>query len=91
VTERVKIDVVLRAPDQNPVTATVDFCVWDMPGMDLVCQISWIISCLYWWLCSRQHGVRGRTQLRPINGIYIMDSPNATGGRCHDVGQHIRR
>jgi len=36
VTERVKIDVVLRAPDQNPVTATVDFCVWDMPGMDMI-------------------------------------------------------
>ena len=27
VTERVKITVVLRAKDQQPVTATVDFCV----------------------------------------------------------------
>ena len=36
VTERIKIDVVLRAPDQQPVTAVVDFCVWDMPGMDMI-------------------------------------------------------
>ena len=34
--ERIKMDVVLRAPDQQPVTAVVDFCVWDMPGMDMI-------------------------------------------------------
>ena len=28
--------MVLRAKDQQPVTATVDFCVWDMPGMDMI-------------------------------------------------------
>jgi hypothetical protein len=31
VTERVKIDVVLQAPDQQPVTTTVNFCVKDLP------------------------------------------------------------
>ena len=36
VTENVKIDVLLRAPDQWRVTAIVNFCVWDMPGMNMI-------------------------------------------------------
>ena len=36
VTENVKIDVLLRAPDQRRVTAIANFCVWGMPGMDMI-------------------------------------------------------
>ena len=36
VTENVKIDMLLRAPDQWRVTAIVIFCVWDMLGMDMI-------------------------------------------------------
>ena len=36
VTENVKIDVLLRAPDQRRVTAIANFCVWGIPGMDMI-------------------------------------------------------
>ena len=36
VTENVKIDVLLRAPDQWRETAIVYFSVWDMLGMDMI-------------------------------------------------------
>ena len=36
VTENVKIDTLLRAPDEWRVTAIVNFCVWDMHGMDMI-------------------------------------------------------
>ena len=36
VTENVKIDALWQAPDQWRVTAIVNFCVWDMPGMDMM-------------------------------------------------------
>ena len=36
VTENVKIDVLLRAPDQWRVTAIVYFCVWDMLGLNMI-------------------------------------------------------
>ena len=36
VTENVKIDMLLQAPDQRRVTAIVNFCVWDMLGMDMI-------------------------------------------------------
>ena len=36
VTKNVKSDVLLRAPDQRRVTAIVNFCVWDMLGMDMI-------------------------------------------------------
>ena len=35
-TENVKSDVLLRAPDQRRVTAIVNFCVWDMPGLNMI-------------------------------------------------------
>ena len=36
VTENVKIDVLLQAPDQWRVTAIVYFCVWDMLGLNMI-------------------------------------------------------
>ena len=36
VTENVKIDVLLRAPDQRRVTAIANFCVWDMLGLNMI-------------------------------------------------------
>ena len=44
VTENVKIDVLLRAPDQWRVTAIVNFCVWDMPGMDMILGVPVILD-----------------------------------------------
>ena len=36
VTENVKSDVLLQAPDQRSVTAIVNFCVWDMLGLNMI-------------------------------------------------------
>ena len=47
VTENVKIDMLLQAPVQWRVTAIVNFCVWDMPGMDIILGVQqsfWINS-----------------------------------------------
>ena len=46
VTENVKIDVLLRAPDQWRVTAIANFCVWDMPGMDMILGVLVIFGLL---------------------------------------------
>jgi hypothetical protein len=57
VTKNVKIDVLLRAPDQWRVTAIVNFCVWDMLSME--CQSFWITSWWYWrpcWRSARRDG-----------------------------------
>ena len=43
-TERVKIDVVLHAPDQWKETAIVNFCVWDMPGMVMILGVLVILD-----------------------------------------------
>ena len=36
VTEIIKLDMLLRASDQRRVTAIVNFCVWDMPGLNMI-------------------------------------------------------
>ena len=50
VTENVKIDMLLRAPDQWRVTAIVNFCVWDMLGLNMILGVPviWITSWWYW-------------------------------------------
>ena len=44
VTENVKIDMLLQAPDQRRVTAIVIFCVWDMLGMDMILGVLVILD-----------------------------------------------
>ena len=44
VTENVKIDMLLRAPDKWRVTAIVNFCVWDMPGMHMILGVPVILD-----------------------------------------------
>ena len=44
VTENVKIDMLLQAPDQWRVTAIVNFCVWNMRGMDMILGVPVILD-----------------------------------------------
>ena len=44
VTENVKTDVLLRAPDQWRVTAIVNFCVWDMLDMYMILGVPVILD-----------------------------------------------
>ena len=44
VTENVKIDVLLRAPDQRRVTAIANFCVWDMLGLNMILGVPVILD-----------------------------------------------
>ena len=44
VTENVMIGVLLRAPDQRRVTAIVNFCVWDMPGLNMILGVPVILD-----------------------------------------------
>ena len=44
VTENVKTDVLLRAPDKRRVTAIVNFCVWDMPGINMILGVLVILD-----------------------------------------------
>ena len=43
-TENVKMDMLLRAPDQWRVTAIVNFYVWDILGMNMILGVPVILD-----------------------------------------------
>ena len=42
--KKVKNDMLLQAPDQWRVTVIVSFCVWDMPGMNMILGVPVILD-----------------------------------------------
>ena len=84
--------MLLQAPDQWRVTAIVNFCVWDMPGMNMILGLPVALDYFqwYWWPCRRQCGEMGSLTQKQIQ--YIMVSyRNEWCGRCDNIGQCYER